>query len=236
MNLFYMLFLLNIFQFIYNQENQTCSNDKNNIRETNREYLLPLNYEFKINSFSITKIQALFIIGLLEKYKPNNLCEYGAGVSTKIFEIYSQKYNKTFLNIEQDKKYLYKSSKYFPIKHKAPLIFNGIKYKNNAIYDGLEKFLKNYKKKFDFVLIDGPFIDRKKYKYKYNRLQMVDFIEFDLLDEKGYFLIHDTERTADAKSVKLLLSLFKKKYKLKIDKINKGLPKELTIIRFKKKK
>ncbi len=64
---------------------------------------------------------------------------------------------------------------------------------------------------------------------------MVDFIEFDLLDEKGYFLIHDTERTADANSVELLLSLFKKKYKLKIDYLNKGLSKELTIIRFKKK-
>ncbi len=165
MNLFSLIFQLIIFQFIYNQESQTCNNDKNNIRENNGDYILPINYEFKINSFSITKIQALFIIGLLEKYKPNNLCEYGAGESTKIFEIYSQKYNKTFLNIEQDEKYIHKSSKHFPIKHNASLIFNGSTYGECGIYDGLEKFLKNYKTKFDFILIDGPFVDHNIHKY-----------------------------------------------------------------------
>ena len=103
-------------------------NDENNI---NKEYILTSNY----NNFSISKIQAFFIMGLLEKYRPNNICEYGAGDSTKIFEIYSQKYNKTFLNIEQVEKYLYNISKHFPINN-AFLAFNNITYEKHIIYDG----------------------------------------------------------------------------------------------------
>ena len=37
---------------------------------------------------------------------------------------------------------------------------------------------------------------------------MVDFIYLDLLEDKGYFLIHDTKRIAEINSVNNLLSLF----------------------------
>ena len=35
---------------------------------------------------------------------------------------------------------------------------------------------------------------------------------FELLEDKAYFLINDTERFDDANSIKVLLSLFQKKY------------------------
>ncbi len=214
------------------EEDVTCENDK----KLNVEYKLPSLYHYKLNSFSLTNIQFIFLIGLLEKYRPNNICEFGTGESTKIFETYAERYNKSFLNIEQDEKYLYKSSKFFPLKHEASLVINGKTYKRNGIYEWLEEFFKNYQKeKFDFVLIDGPFANQKKKKYKYVRLQMVYFVEFDLLQDEGYFLIHDSSLPGSKNSIKILLSLFKEKYDLYIEYVEKGIKQELTVFKFNKK-
>ena len=211
---------------------KTCEDDK----KLNLEYKLPSLYHYSLNSFSLTNIQYIFLIGLLEKYRPNNICELGAGESTKIFETYAERYNRSFLNIEQDIKYLYKSSKLFPFKHDRPLVINGVTYPRVGIYEGLEDFFKNYnKEKFDFVLIDGPFSDQKKKKYKYLRLQMVDFVEYDLLQDEGYFLIHDSLLPGSKNSIKILLSLFKQKYNLKIEYIQKEIRNALAVIKFKKK-
>ena len=236
MKFFPLLCIFIHFMFIYNNKDETCENIIQKKNYLKKVKTISLTYNYKINGFSITNTQALILIGLLETFKPNNICEFGAGESTKIFETYSKKYNKKFLNIEQNIDYIYKSSIYFPIKHNASLVYDGISYEKNGIYDGLEEFFKNLKSKFDFVFIDGPYIDIKKYEYEYNRIQMIDFIEYDLLDDKGFFLVHDTARRADHRSINVLLLLFRKKYKLKIDYSNKGLPKELTIIKFKKRK
>ena len=80
------------------------------------------------------------------------------------------------MNIEQAENYLYKFSKHFPIKSSISLVFNNITYEKYGIYDGLEEFLINYNKKFDFIFIDGPFIYVIN-NYNYNRLQMVYFID-----------------------------------------------------------
>ena len=232
MKFFPLIFLLIKTISNFNEKNETCKDDK----ILNNQYILPLLYHYKVNSFSLTKIQFIFLIGLLEKFRPNNICEFGAGESTKIFETYAEKYNKSFLNIEQDKNYLYKSSKHFPLKQETSLIINGITYPRNGIYEGLENFFRNYKdEKFDFVLIDGPFANQDNKKYEYVRLQMVYFIEFDLLQDKGYFLIHDSSSKGSQNSIKILLPLFSQKYDLKIDYVEKGIEKELTVIKFKKK-
>jgi 16S rRNA G966 N2-methylase RsmD len=217
---------------VLTEEDVTCESDK----KLNNEYILPSLYHYEINDFSLTNIQIIFLIGLLEKYRPNNICEFGAVESTKIFETYVERYNKSFLNIEQDEKYLYKSSKLFPLKHEAPLVINKQTYKRNGIYEGLEEFFKNYQKeKFDFVLIDGPYANQDVKKYEYVRLQMVYFIEFDLLQDEGYFLIHDSSSEGSKNSIKILLPLFERKYDLQIEYVEKGIRKELTVISFKKK-
>ena len=65
---------------------------------------------------------------------------------------------------------------------------------------------------------------------------MIDLLEFDLLENNGYFLIHDTERKNTKNSIKILLSLFKKKrYELKIEYMVNQKNKRLTIINFNKK-
>ena len=62
---------------------------------------------------------------------------------------------------------------------------------------------------------------------------MVYFIEFDLLQDKGYFLIHDSQWPSCQNSINILLPLFKKKYKLKIEYIEKGISQELLELQIK---
>ena len=217
-----------------NLENLSCELNNKTFDKLNKENKEINNYEYTINGASITNIQAILIIGLLEKYKPNSICEFGAGVSTIIFETYCEKYNRKLLNIEHDIKYKRKDSKLFKLIKNTYVEINNVKYGKTNKYEGLEDFFKNYKGKFDFVFIDGPFGKNKK--YKYTRIQMIDLIEFDLLENHGYFLIHDTERKNAQNSIKVLLSLFKKKgYEIKIEYFSAHKKKRLTIINFNKK-
>ena len=189
------------------------------------------NYDYSINSASITYIQGMLLIGILEKFRPNSICEFGAGESTKIFETYCEKYNKKLLNIEHDIKYKRKDSKLFNLIQNTDVMINNIKYENTYKYEGLEDFFKKYKGKFDFIFIDGPF--GVNHDYKYTRIQMIDFLEFDLLENHRQFLIHDTERINAQNSIKILLSLFKEKgYEIEIENLETNIQKRLTIINF----
>ncbi len=65
---------------------------------------------------------------------------------------------------------------------------------------------------------------------------MIDFLEFDLLENHGYFLIHDTERINAQNSIKILLSLFKEKgYEIEVENLETNIQKRLTIINFHQK-
>jgi predicted O-methyltransferase YrrM len=238
------LLIFKFFYFIYlfssknvkteNLENKNCELNNKNIDCLGKENKIFNNYEYSINPASITNIQGMLIIGLLEKFRPNNICEFGAGVSTIIFETYCEKYNKKLLNIEHDIKYKRKDSKLFNLIENTFVVINNVKYGKTNKYEGLEDFFKNYKGKFDFVFIDGPFGYNKK--YKYTRIQMIDLLEFNLLEDHGYFLVHDTERKNAKNSIQILLSLFKKKgYKVEIEYLSTHKQKRLTIINFNKK-
>ena len=191
-----------------------------------------INYTYEPNSFSLTNIQMLQVIGILEQFKPNNICEFGTGITTDVFELYCKKYNKNLLNIEHNIKYQRDHSKIFKLNKKKDIIINKIKYSQTNIYEGLEDFFKNYEKKFDLVLIDAPMGETNK--YKYGRIQMIDLLVFNLLSNEGYFLIHNTEKPCIQNSVNVLLSLFKKKnYNTVIENLGYNNNKRLTIIHFK---
>lgn len=210
----------------------TCESNKNKKEE---EKKILKNYTFETNSASITYIQGLMIIGILEQFRPNNICEYGAGVSSGIFQTYCEKYNKSLLTIEHDVKYQTKESKLFSLIENTTVTINNVKYGKTNKYEGLEEFFSKYDKKFDFVFIDGPFGCEREY-YAYTRIQMLDLIEYDLLSDEGYFLIHDTERKNGQASIKVLLSLFEQKnYTLLIEELGLNQIKMMTIIKFKKK-
>ena len=218
---------------IQDLENISCESNKQNIDYLEEKITKINEYEYTINPSSVTNIQGMLIIGILEKFRPNNICEYGAGVSTTIFETYCQKYNKKLLNIEHDDRYKRKDSKLFKLEEYTNVTINNKLYENTNRYVGLEEFFSNYKERFDFVFIDGPYGTNTR--YKYTRIQMIDLLEFDLLQDNGYFLIHDTERENAQNSLKILLSLFKQKgYDLEIEELQTQNMKRLTIINFKK--
>ena len=86
-----------------NLNESTCKSEKENILK--KEKKMYMNYQYKVNAFSVTNIQALQIIGILEQFRPNNIIEYGTGITTDIFEFYCEKYNKNLLTIEHSTKY-----------------------------------------------------------------------------------------------------------------------------------
>jgi hypothetical protein len=209
--------------------------DKEEKSTIENESIQSIQYIYKPNSFSLTNIQMLQVIGILEQFKPNSICEFGTGITTDVFESYCKKYNKNLLNIEHNIKYQREHSKLFKLNKKKDVVINNIKYSQTNIYEGLEEFFKSYDKKFDFVLIDAPIGETNK--YKYGRIQMIDLIVFDLLDDEGYFLVHNTEKHCIQNSVNVLLSLFKKKnYNTVIENLGYNNNKRLTIIHFKKSK
>ena len=234
------LLVFKIFYLIYlfsskkvKTHNKSCESNNKNIDGLEQRNKIINNYEYTINPASITNIQGMLIIGILEKFKPNNICEFGAGVSTIIFENYCEKYNKHLLNIEHNIKYKRKDSKLFNLIENTFVEINSVKYGKTNKYEGLEEFFKNYKRKFDFVFIDGPIGTNSK--YNYTRIQMIDLLEFDLLENYGYFLIHDSERKNAKNSINILLSLFKKKgYIIEIEYSVTQKNKRLTIINFNK--
>ena len=165
--------------------------DKEEKSTSQNESIQSNQYVYETNSFSLTNIQILQVIGILEQFKPNNICEFGTGITTNIFESYCKKYNKNLLTIEHSIKYQREHSKMFKLNKKKDVVINNIKYSQTNIYEGLEEFFKTYEKKFDLVLIDAPMGETNK--YKYGRIQMIDFLVFNLLDIEGYFLIHNTK-------------------------------------------
>ena len=64
---------------------------------------------------------------------------------------------------------------------------------------------------------------------------MVYFVEFDLLQDERYFLIHDSLLPASQNSINILLSLFNQKYDLKVEYVQKESPFALAVIEFNKK-
>ncbi len=187
--------------------------------------ILPQNYE--INPFSLTKEQITYLCDLLNTKKPKNILEYWCWVSSNIFNDYIQENkNSTYTWIEHDKNYKTNNN---------IQIFNLIDhpYINTNFYNWLEEYISKTNKKFDFILIDGPFWYNKK--YDYTRLQMIDPILYNKLDEQWIFLIHDSQRKSTRKSIEILKILFYIKwYNISINYNNYKKDKELITFEFNK--
>lgn len=93
------------------------------------------------------KHSSFIVDRILEQFLPNNICEFGAGVSSKIFEFYIQKYNKKLLTIEHDVKFKTKETKLFKLKENTEVVINNVTYKKTNKYVGLEDFFQKYNEK-----------------------------------------------------------------------------------------
>ena len=184
------------------------------------------NYED--NTFSFTKTQIDFLCNLLNTKNPKNILEYWCWVTTKILNDYVKTDSMAnYISIEHDKKYKLNDHVHIFKLVDDPNI------KSN-LYEWLEYYIQSLDKKFDFIIIDGPFW--WDLKYNYTRLQMIDPILYDKLADEWFILIHDSQRESTIKSIEILKTLLILKwYYIIIDYISYDEEKELMIIEFSKK-
>ena len=115
--LFYFINLISSQQSEINEK--SCDNrEKNTMKNEN---IIFSQYVYKPHALSLTNIQILQLIGILEQFKPNNIIEFGTGVTTDVFEFYCKKYNKNLLTIEHNNKYKREHSKMFKLNVKKIL-------------------------------------------------------------------------------------------------------------------
>lgn len=94
---------------------------------------------FTSNGGSITDKQIDQIIILLETYKPANILEYGAGVSTQVFQEYCKENNAKLTTIEHDKTYHYDNNVYFNLNQHGNLSVENCVFNNVCMYEHLDE-------------------------------------------------------------------------------------------------
>ena len=186
-------------------------------------------YYFECNGGSLSENQNKYFIDLLEEYKPKNICELGCGQSTIIFKRYCELNGGDLLSIEHDVNYV----KHDNTKLLDYEIGNFMEYPNSNFYVGLEKVIKKHKKKFDFVLVDGPIGTNPM--LVYSRIQAIDFVLYDKLADNCVMLIHDTERIGEKNTLIVLEKLLNEKnYTFEKNKVIDDIGRELTCYKIKK--
>lgn len=139
-------------------------------------------YRFHCDIGTMTPLQYIRMITILEDFKPKRVCELGSGISTDIFDVYGKKVNCVRYSIENDPYYL---------RHENTILMP----LDCDKYDGLEGWLEK-QDKFDFVLIDGPneAVPFNTRDLEYARIQLFDFVLMDKLNDKAVVMYHDSER------------------------------------------
>jgi hypothetical protein len=181
-----------------------------------------MRFVYEINGWSFTKEQMNELCKTLVKYKPKSICEFGCGVTSSVFKQWCENNDCELLSIEHDAKYakMY-NGVLFPLKAFGELEIGDIHFNNVNYYVGLEEYLNERGSKFDFVCIDGPFGGDKR--YEYTRVQLLDFIEYDLLCDECVFMVHDVERASQEKTLNIFEKMLKDKgYEFSKEEINNG--------------
>lgn len=153
-------------------------------------------YSFGCDIGTMTPSQYVYMINLLEECHPSRICEFGSGVSSDIFKVYSDKSSSRIFSIEHDPQYMrHDSSILMPLKEMTQLDIDGNKYDNCTLYEGFEDWL-NGQERFDLVFIDGPNdgIPFNNQNLEYARIQLFDFVLMDKLNDNSVVMYHDSER------------------------------------------
>lgn len=153
------------------------------------------NYGFSCGIGTMTPLQYIRMINLLERYKPKRICELGSGESTKIFNEYCNIEGAISYSIEHDVYWNKYNSIMMNLTEGTQLNIAGNVYERCSKYDGFEQWIES-QDRFDFVLIDAPNdgIPENNKNLEYARIQMMDFILMDKLSDKSVVLYHDSER------------------------------------------
>lgn len=141
--------------------------------------------------------------------KPKSILEFGLGETSKLSYQYHEAFPESELTIiEQDQNWLNFFSK--NIHNVIPnTVLLDIEYRNvngfeTKTYDGLIEKVKG--KKFDFILVDGPWGSDH-----FSRYQVVDLAENDHLADKFVIIIDDYDRKGEQETASKLREILKSK-------------------------
>jgi hypothetical protein len=143
-------------------------------------------YKFTCDIGTMTPCQYIRMINLLEETNSKRICELGSGISTEIFDVYCSKSNAIRYSIEHDEHYN---------RYDNTIMLSLKEYDKCTRYDGFEEWL-NSQDKFDFVLIDAPNDGIPFYNpnLEYARVQLLDFVLMNKLNDNSIVMYHDSER------------------------------------------
>lgn len=150
-------------------------------------------YSFGCEIGTMTPLQYIRMINILEEFRPKRICELGSGQSTDIINLYSKKVNATAYSIENDPYWNTHNSIMLPLIENTTITIGNNEYDKCTIYEGFEDWLKG-QDKFDFVLIDGPndTLPKNEHNLIYSRIQMLSFLLLDKLNDNAVIIYHDS--------------------------------------------
>lgn len=153
---------------------------------------------------------ALYILfRVLNAIKPKSIIEFGLGESTRMTFQYVQSFPDVKLQvIEQNQDWfdffvvevpgITKNVKMLPVEKRNVYSYE------TSVYSNLIENISG--QKYDLVLIDGPVGSPN-----FSRSQLIDIIEYDLLDDNFVILLDDYDRTGEQQTAAKCLDLLHKK-------------------------
>lgn len=145
---------------------------------------------------------------VLNEAKPTNILEFGLGESTKVFNAYKEsvKPEACCVTVEHDQTWIDQKLRTEGLQHvqlvKADLGEIEVNSQTTLGYSNLTESLGRMDKKFNLVLVDGPFGSDA-----YSRPDILDIIKADLLDTSFVIIMDDFERAGERQTVDLIKQL-----------------------------
>ncbi|QMU27560.1 hypothetical protein [Adhaeribacter radiodurans] len=157
------------------------------------------NESFNVGRWAANYSLLYILFRALNEAKPLNTLELGLGETTKVFQAYKKGHNQNAFcaTVEHDKSWidLKKQNGILPeyiniiisevIEQK---IFNS----KSLVYKDLVENLKELNKKFNLILIDGPFGSSN-----YSRYNIIDLVNENFLDDDFIIIIDDFQRKGE---------------------------------------
>lgn len=146
---------------------------------------------------------------ILNEIKPMNILELGMGETTKMIQKYKEALNpEAFcVTVEHDKDWIDLKKKnglsLDLIKVINPILGDvTIKGKKTTCYKGLPEYLEPLSKKFNLILIDGPFGSDN-----FSRFNIIELIEQNYLDEDFIIIMDDYNREGEKQTIEVVTSI-----------------------------
>ncbi|HMX83795.1 MAG TPA: hypothetical protein PKN57_02310 [Saprospiraceae bacterium] len=152
---------------------------------------------------------ALYLLyRIYNEIQPRSILEFGLGETSKLLCQYAQSFKCVYTIVEHDEKWVSFFTGRNPVD--SSCIFrtdiSRVPYKHGKpyVYDGLTERIKG--KKFDLIVVDGPFGTSK-----YSRTDVLDIVKNNHLEEKFIIFMDDYQRSGEKNTISDLIQILNEK-------------------------